>query len=364
MRLARKLALAFFAVIVVVLAINAFVRTRVDVHTFESDMRRDHRITGRALLPAIRNVWRDQGELRASALVEEANAGVTNISVRWVWLEEDAAEAYQPLVDIERVRGALRGGEAVIVDRDEANMLFTYLVPDGLPTPRQGALELAESLAEERGYVVSTILRATVTTAAIVVVCGVVAWSLGIALIGRPVDLMIEKLRRVGSGDFGDPLEVRGRDELTELAVALNAMCDQLAAVSSERLRAQEALRHAERLTTIGKLASGIAHELGTPLNVIQARAKMIDTGRAASVEECARVIREQCDRMTAIIRQLLDFARKRGSRRSSVDLSSMVRETCELMEPLAKKRDVELVAPHRALRRRSTEIEARCSRC
>jgi signal transduction histidine kinase len=46
------------------------------------------------------------------------------------------------------------------------------------------------------------------------------------------------------------------------------------------RLSALEELRHAERLNTIGKLAAGVAHELGTPLNVIAGRAEMIATGR------------------------------------------------------------------------------------
>lgn len=49
-------------------------------------------------------------------------------------------------------------------------------------------------------------------------------------------------------------------------------MCDRL-------VTTVEQLRHADRLATVGKLASGVAHELGTPLNVVAARAKMISSG-------------------------------------------------------------------------------------
>jgi two-component system NtrC family sensor kinase len=65
------------------------------------------------------------------------------------------------------------------------------------------------------------------------------------------------------------------RDEIGELATEMNSMClrlvetrQALTAETEERLRAQDQLRHADRLATVGKLASGIAHELGTPLGV------------------------------------------------------------------------------------------------
>jgi signal transduction histidine kinase len=75
-------------------------------------------------------------------------------------------------------------------------------------------------------------------------------------------------------------------DEIGDLATELNAMCEQLAeanrqlnAATEARIAALEQLRHADRLKTVGQLASGVAHELGTPLNVVSGRAKMIAQG-------------------------------------------------------------------------------------
>ena len=72
-------------------------------------------------------------------------------------------------------------------------------------------------------------------------------------------------------------------------------------------------LRHAERLNVIGKLAAGIAHELGTPLSIVGGHAQMIAggevTGEAALAS--ARSIDAEATRMSAIVRQLLDFARR-----------------------------------------------------
>ena len=110
--------------------------------------------------------------------------------------------------------------------------------------------------------------------------CGVLVALLGIRLVGRPLEQLIEKTERIGRGDFSQPLELHGNDELSQLATALNRMSDQLRdqrekirTESAGREAALEQLRHADRLKTVGRLASGVAHELGTPLNVVSGRA-------------------------------------------------------------------------------------------
>jgi len=113
----------------------------------------------------------------------------------------------------------------------------------------------------------------------------------------------------------------------------------------SLRLSALEELRHAERLNTIGKLASGVAHELGTPINVIAGRAELIYTGRLdhAAAKASARIIGEQADRMTRIIRGLLDFGHRSGTDTDLQNLLQLSEETAELLRVLAKKAGVEI---------------------
>ena len=118
--------------------------------------------------------------------------------------------------------------------------------------------------------------------------------------------------------------------------------------VESERSGRQiavEQLRHAERLNVIGKLAAGIAHELGTPLSVIITNAELVDGQHAPpeAVHRCCRLIIEQSERMAAIIRQLLDFGRRGGADKQTTDLVAMVESTVNLLAPLARKRHVEL---------------------
>jgi signal transduction histidine kinase len=133
-------------------------------------------------------------------------------------------------------------------------------------------------------------------------------------------------------------------------------MCDRLAearnkvtAETTARLAAVEQLRHADRLTTVGKLASGIAHELGTPLNVISGRAQLIQTGEKtpADMRAGARIIVEQTKRMTAIIRQLLDFARRVETPKTELDLRDIAARCTTMLQSIALKAGVTLsVAP------------------
>jgi signal transduction histidine kinase len=119
----------------------------------------------------------------------------------------------------------------------------------------------------------------------------------------------------------------------------MNAMCSRLASVLQQ-------LRHADRLATVGKLASGIAHELGTPLNVISARAAMIASGEALPNEtaDYAHVISGAAHRMTSIIRQLLQFARKKEAQKAQRDVRGLVRDAVDLLRPLSEKQRVSLV--------------------
>ena len=114
---------------------------------------------------------------------------------------------------------------------------------------------------------------------------------------------------------------------------------------TARRVAAMEQLRHADRLKTVGRLASGIAHELGTPLNVIAGRAGLIASGKLASEEvaQSAVAIKSETEKITRIIRQLLDFARRGASHRTAVDLGPVVRQIMELLATLAEKRHVGL---------------------
>jgi two-component system, NtrC family, sensor kinase len=326
MKLVQKLTLALILGISVVLAANGYFRVRREVALFQSERVRDHKLVGLALSAAFAAVWRAEGEANARAMLEQASAREDKIAIRWVAADPLAADA-----------------------RD-AGLQQTYvpIAPSGSPP---GGLLISESLAE-RSYVRTTLIDTALTTALLAVVSAALSAGLGAWFVGRPVRRLADKARRVGRGDFSGPLVLRQHDELADLAREMNAMCERLieahehrAAEAAARVAALEQLRHADRLMTVGKLASGIAHELGTPLNVVSARAGMIADGETTPTEsvDYARIIVQACDQMTRIIRQLLDFARPRGPERTTEDVRRIAQRTLALLEPIAAKKGVTL---------------------
>jgi signal transduction histidine kinase len=109
----------------------------------------------------------------------------------------------------------------------------------------------------------------------------------------------------------------------------------------SERKRLQEQLRKTERIAELGTLASGMAHEIGTPMNVILGRAEyLMDRVTEEPVRKGLQTIITQVERITKVMNQLLAFARRKSPERTAVVLQDIVEDGLELFrERLAKSR-------------------------
>jgi len=355
MKLTAKLVSILLLGIILLLAIDGYISIQRETHLFEANMRRNALLLGRAMKGLVADSWNADGGTRAEQLIEDANAEEDRVSIRWVWLDATSESdlRLRPRVPRERLEPLLRGEEISLRSRDQDGdeYLHTY-VPVAVDEQRPGALELSESLSELGEYSHHNLIRTLVLVGVLLLGSGLLVVPLGIRLVGRPLRRLVEKTRRAGEGDLSGPLHLRGHDEIAEVAAALNAMCEQLAQ-SQEQIRAEarariaalEQLRHADRLKTVGRLASGMAHELGTPLNVVSARAALIADGTLSDAEivESGNIIKAQSERITAIVRQLLDFARRSAPHRVPVDLREVAEQTIRLLTSFGKKRKVRI---------------------
>jgi signal transduction histidine kinase len=351
--IARKLTLALLGCVTVAVTVYAMVAVRDQLARSESEIEEYEAFTAHALRPALRDVWEKDGESRALELVQRAQQRLGNVEIRCVLLEATAPPARRPRVDPSRL-GALSAGEdVVVVDRDyeRVGRIFTY-VPVSVGAPSVVALEVSRSLAGHADVRRTVVRNAALTALGVAALSALVTTLLCLALIERPLAALVTQARRVGEGDLSYRIVTRRHDEIAVLGQEMNRMCDRLRELQeSERAQVQAKtqalaqLRHADRLATVGRLAAGLAHELGTPLNVVHARAKQLAAGEHApdDVHEKGRIIVEQVDRMTKLIRQLLDFARKREMKPAEVDLGALVGSAAALLEPIGRKRSVSL---------------------
>jgi signal transduction histidine kinase len=283
MKLALEISLALGLAFVVVLVGAMAIGVEREVRLVERDLRRDHVALGTQLASAVGRVWKAAGPDEALALLE-ASPDADGLGARWRWLDETSTME-PPLTAKEAAQ--LRNGYPLSLSLDgrDGRMRLT-LVPVLTPDGRLGAIEIRERLlqdVQEYLWARGVMTQAALTIGAAITISGALAVALGVFLVGRPVRMLVEKARRIGAGDLTGEIVLARRNELGELATEMNAMARKLAVTrgqadreATERIQALEQLRHADRLTTIGKLASGIGHELGTPLAIVTGRAELI----------------------------------------------------------------------------------------
>ena len=346
MRLTRKFIAALVIGVAFVALIQGYFDVRRERDVFDLQMHAEATALGRALGRGVEEVWIRDGEAAAREFLYEASDKNNSElpRVRWFWLDATVGDAPKAPRD---VLAPLSQGQPVIYPDENRNQLLTY-VPVNVPEPRQGGIEIVQPFNTFDKFTSDSLRSEVLASIAEVVLAAMLALLLGVVFIGRPISRLAAKARRVGTGDLTGPLQLRQRDELGELANEINLMCDRLAEERSARESATEQLRHADRLTTVGKLASGIAHELGTPLNVVSGRARLIMRGEVEGKEalDSAKIVADQADRMTALIRQLLDFARPRVLQKVTVNVTALAARVAELVQTIARKTDVSIDVP------------------
>jgi signal transduction histidine kinase len=319
----------------------------------ETRARENSLLLGRALRPALVEIWSQEGPSLALEMLSYAADRVRRtqqLDLRFVRTFDGKGPGVQPLVRPDRLAALDAEEERVFVEKVAGNeTLLTYL-PVMVGNQQVGALEVSGPLTERDNEFRAEIMQIVGRTALAALAAFIAVGVAGFFFVGRPMRRLVAKARRIGTGDLSQPLDLKQRDEVGELATEINQMCERLAMAqarveeeTNQRIAASEQLRHADRLTTVGKLASGVAHELGTPLNVVSGRAKMITRGQVTGPElvESAQAIVDQADRMTIIIKQLLGFARRRQPQRRKESLRGVVDRTLALLHPMAQKSSI-----------------------
>lgn len=351
MKLYLKLFSLIFIGIILIFALTGILQVRRETKFFREEILNDTMALGRILANEISNAWENGGMSRVNELLRKANDADANIQCRWVGAAAMPDHADPP--DGGSARMAPSGGNAVrLLEKPDASgeMRALYYFPVTLPDGRHGGLELSQSLSGLKQYTGDTLKYYIVMSVILILAVGSLLAMGSFWLLAKPLHLVIQRTREINSGKLDGRLQIHRRDEIGELALSINDMSEQLLRNREKirremqaRINALEQLRHEDRLRSVGRLASGVAHELGTPLNVISGRAGLIATDASASREIAgsAETIRGQCKRMTKIIRQLLDFARRSTPESAPVDLNRIIAQTAVLLKPLAKKKRV-----------------------
>lgn len=159
----------------------------------------------------------------------------------------------------------------------------------------------------------------------------------------EPLSRMVARVQALAEGEYHPGLEpTEDENEIGRLETSFEAMATRLLdsrARLEENLaslkKAQEGLIRSEKMATVGRLAAGLAHELGNPLGAISGFLHLLRRSELTSEERNDFLSRMESEitRMDDIIRSLLDFARPAPAQPGPVDLNGIVSEALALAE-------------------------------
>jgi signal transduction histidine kinase len=363
MRIATKLTLLLLLTVSAVLAGFGYLRMQQERNRLVAELQDEVVVLAHAIGLAVEHALRDRQpedirELLTEIVrdpnpvdririfngrLEEINAATTNV----------AATTTIPKEEWDRV---LKSGESRVQYLATAPRPVVYVV---LPLKNRrggiiGGLEIIHVATRVQRQIDEATHDLALRMSLLSLTIALVIWFTVRISIRRPIRELVRAALAVGRGRLDQRIPVRRRDELGQLASAFNRMAEDLQATrqgllteSQARLDTERQLQQGQKLAAIGRLASEVAHEIGTPLNIISGRIESIQKALPPDhpVRRHSITVLRQVERVSEIIRHLLEYARPRRPAARSVSVAPVLDRVVDLLAPLAQRRGVRLTA-------------------
>lgn len=355
MRIGTRITAATALSVTLTLTVYAVFEVRARVEVRRKAVELEARSTALALRASLETLGTDIPHVDPNQITRDLTRELTRNASGWrvVIAPSDVPGAIPPTVprmtlavgQSRRLR-ALAGAPDLALLEQEGDVLY-YALPlraqGGRGIEVTGMVEVSRSVARLDQELTGDVWRAVGWVLVIAGLTTTAVFLLTRSLMSQPMAKLLGGIDEVARGDLSHVLLSERDDEIGAIAARFNDMTFSLRESRAETQRSSDAklsleqrLAHTEKLATIGQIAAEIAHEVGTPLNVIggRARATQRKAGDPEAVTKNAAIIAEQTDRITRIIQRLLDFARRRvgptGTAR--VNLNTVTLTTMELL--------------------------------
>jgi two-component system, NtrC family, sensor kinase len=372
-KIGRRLVLVLLLAMTPVIAVYTYWSAQWSRRNYIADLKRETRATTRALAPVVAGyiqhgqwtevhrmlqrmsadgtegaVLRSNGSLWYA--VAELPRGLTAAAVHGLW---DTIPALPRGLTATTVNGDEETGEPGF-DFEQGvgeNYWFCRIVPLSDSRHLIGYLLVAEDWTnideDVRQRMLPPVGAALLVTALIALLIPILVSR----YVSRPLaELSRRVLRFSGTEQLGktvanNEVELLS-DEFQRLDQRLIKAHEDLVERHRYELELDRRLERADRLATIGTLASGLAHEIGTPMAVIRTRAELL-LERDSSNEkarEGLEIILSQIERVSRIVRMLLDYAHSREPVRAQHDVKTIIEHVLKLVETEARRRGVRIL--------------------
>jgi len=368
MKLGTKLIIYLVAIVIITMTIHGYLSIRQDRKNFSREIQLGMRGFTRSIQAALGTMYGDNRDLKATQefIDKVGNRGnihgliVYNTSGEPVAVSDSLRDTQDfpelnptPMLQMDPrpvlasgkgVDGYLRGPRQLIYYRLEPILNKNNQIVGAFAFGRQGQSLFRTVEARRNRVIITTFILILVLGALILLV---VRYNVSI-----PIQQLMARTAEIAEGRWTRRMEVSGSDEITSLAREFNRMSERLQDTyarlvreQQEKLRLERDLRHSEKLASVGQLAAGLAHEIGTPLNIIAGRAEYLlrRPRRAEEATENLHIIRSQIDRIAGIVQRLLKFARRNEPAFRAVNISALLSNVQRLLQHESEEKAVQV---------------------
>lgn len=244
--------------------------------------------------------------------------------------------------------------------------IFSYFVPLTDAGGRiNGLLQLTRRGSDFSDYIAMVRQTALIALAGLCLLLSLIVLVGHHHALGGPLKRMLDGMKKIRGSDSQRRLHDEGPAEIQNLAAGINKMLDRIDASQEELVEQRQhemalrlRLEQSEKLATIGRLAAGVAHELGSPLSTLDGKAQQAlrdlepeATDAESRTRRNLQQIRTEAARMEKIIQQLLDYGRDNPLQRVQLDCERQVQQALDKLTPERQAKSVVVSLDGPALR-------------
>lgn len=355
MKLATRMSCEIGACAVVLFGGSGLLQLRQEERDLRAVARSEALLLGEGLQKAFQNALRDQ-QLED---VTETLVGLAHVDPAVVVFVYDdkgslvgSSRDVRPSTETSTTEGLARNKLEPVVefDTDGPRAVLRIGLRLGRRVPSRSTIVLEKPLAELKRDLLDTRRDIAVTTLGFILAVAGLTWLLARRYVGLPLGRLVENMKRVGAGDLRVDSARRSTDEVGEAQEEFARLVAQLKAVGERaddeleaRRRMESSLQNADKLITLGQLSAVMAHEVGSPLQVLEGRARSLrkHADEPEATRRTADLLVEQVGRITRIVGQMLSITRRRPPLPSRIDAEASVRSVVALLEFEGKRRRV-----------------------
>src|SRR6056297_1337556 len=172
----------------------------------------------------------------------------------------------------------------------------------------------------------------------IMMITGFLAIGLSIYIlqnIMRPLRSLVKASEKIGAGDYSHRIDISTEDEIGYVCYTFNQMAN---AIAQRDIKLQEntqkQIQQSERLASVGRLASGIAHEINNPLTgILTYSSLLLEDCENPEHRDDLQVIVDETLRCRKIVKEVLDFARETQLDRQPANINEIINSTISILE-------------------------------